>query len=154
YRFTYTPPDASAPETEQIEVAEASGLVVPAPPLPVTPRLQGLGVAVGVMVGGHSNLARAVGATPEAELDVRLPSLPVEVVLRAGRAFCRSAQAEQQVVSFGGWGGELGARAAIQVGPWLGLHAAASALGRQVEATLRVSGVPADGATETSSAFC
>ena len=159
YRFSYTPPDVKAPETEQLEVEVAGGLVVPAPPLPVVPRLSGLGVAVGVMVGGHSNLARAWGGTPSGEVAVRLPALPLEVVARVDRAFYLDAQmalggsGTRQVVRYGGPGGEIGARASLPVGPWLGVHAAASAVGRQVEATLVVRGGPADGATETSSAF-
>jgi len=159
YRFSYTPPDVKAPETEQLEVEVAGGLVVPAPPLPVVPRLSGLGVAVGVMVGGHSNLARAWGGTPSGEVAVRLPALPLEVVARVDRAFYLDAQmalggsGSRQVVRYGGPGGEIGARASLPVGPWLGVHAAASAVGRQVEATLVVRGGPADGATETSSAF-
>src|SRR5262249_40009411 len=116
YRFWYTPPDVKAPETVQLEVAVEGGLLVPSPPLPVVPRLSGLGVAVGAMVGGHSNLARADGGTPSAELAVRLPQLPVEVVARADRAFYADAQLQlsssgaRQVVSFGGPGGEIGAR--------------------------------------------
>jgi len=118
-----------------------------------------LGVAVGVTVGGHSNLALASGGTPAAELDVRLPSMPVEVVLRADRAFYRTALVSRadpaltQLVSSGGFGGEAGARAELRPLSWLGLHAALGMVGRQVEATLTLQGGPGGGATETSSAL-
>jgi len=119
----------------------------------------GAGLALGLMVGGQSNLARAAGGTPSVELAVRLPSVPVEVMLRADRAFYGNvvsplgATGAQQVATFGGWGGELGARATWWAVPWLGVHVAGSVAGRLVETTVRISGGPADGATETSAAF-
>jgi hypothetical protein len=161
YQLTYTPPDVTAPETVQLEVAVENGLLVPAPPLRVTPRLEGYAFSAGLSLSLHSNQGLASGATPGAELDVRLPNLPVEVVLRADHTFYQSLDrtlialpVSHQLVTYGSSGLMLGARAEGRIQSWVGLHAAAALVGQRVDAAFRVTGGPADGAAETSTALC
>lgn len=157
YRFSYTPPEVTSPETVKVEVETSTGLVVAAPPLQVVPRLTGIGLSAGVTLAVHNNGALAQGTTLGAELGVRVPSLPVEGFLRVDRSFYPDALVDlpltDRTITFGSFGAGLGLRAEAPIRPPFGLYVAAGVLGRRVDDLIVVRISTTTVVSETSAAL-